>query len=121
VADKRKYADRRAYLIRAVARRRAEIRQRAIDYLGGCCQRCGYDRGMEALEFHHRDSARKEFGISSSGYTRGWAKVRAELRKCDLLCANCHRETHVNSSFRGKPRLKNWVNSGKPKPRQGAG
>jgi hypothetical protein len=115
MADKRRYADRREYLIQAVSRRRAEIRRRAIEYLGGKCQRCGYAECPEALDFHHRDAARKDFGISSRGYTRSWDRVRAELDKCDLLCANCHREIHASSSFRGKPRLKNRVNSGKPK------
>jgi len=73
---------------------------------------------MEALEFHHRDSSKKDFGISYRGYTRSWAKVLEEIEKCELLCANCHRETHASSSFRGKPRLKNRVNSGKPNPRK---
>ena len=41
-----------------------------------------------------------------------------EIQKCVLLCANCHRETHASSSVRGKPRLNNRVNSGKPNPRK---
>ena len=49
---------------------------------------------MEALEFHHLTSTKKDFGISSKGYTRSWEKIRAELDKCVLLCANCHREVH---------------------------
>jgi hypothetical protein len=50
---------------------------------------------MEALEFHHLDGSRKDFGISSKGYTRSWSKIRDELDKCILLCANCHREIHA--------------------------
>lgn len=95
MADKRRYADRRAYLIQAVQRRRRELRHKAIAYKGGKCQRCGYDRCIEALEFHHLDSSRKEFGISSKGYTRSWREIREELEKCILLCANCHREVHA--------------------------
>jgi len=44
---------------------------------------------------HHLDSSEKDFGISSRGYTRSWKRVQEELKKCVLLCANCHREVHV--------------------------
>jgi hypothetical protein len=94
VAEGRTYADRRNYLIDAVRKRRKAIRQKALLYKGGRCQRCGYDRCQEALEFHHLTSSQKEFGISSRGYTRSWSKIQAELDKCMLLCANCHREIH---------------------------
>ena len=94
VADGRTYADRRVYLIKAVQKRRKEVRRRALAYKGGRCQKCGYDRCIEALEFHHLDSSDKDFGISSQGHTRSWSKTREELDKCMLLCANCHREVH---------------------------
>lgn len=94
MADRRTYADRRNYLIDAVRKRRKTIRDKALAYKGGRCQRCSYDRCAEALEFHHLTSAQKDFGISSKGYTRSWEKIRAELDKCVLLCANCHREVH---------------------------
>ena len=67
----------------------------AIDLSGGKCLLCGYQRCPEALEFHHRDEGGKDFSISDKGYSRSWARVRAEIAKCVLLCANCHREVHV--------------------------
>jgi len=93
--DTRKYSDRRDYLIAAVKKRRKIIRQKAIAYKGGQCELCGYSRCAEALEFHHLDSKRKDFGISAKGYTRGWKRVKAELDKCILICSNCHRELHA--------------------------
>ena len=95
MAERRKYKDRREYLINAVRKRRKEIRRKAISYMGGRCQRCGYDRCMEALECHHLEDSKKDFGISSKGYTRSWDQVVEELKKCVLLCANCHREIHA--------------------------
>lgn len=71
----------------------------AIDYKGGRCEKCGYSSCIDALEFHHRDSLGKDFSISEKGYTRSWAKVREELDKCILLCANCHREIHAKSQL----------------------
>lgn len=93
--SKRTYADRREYLIKAVAKRRKKIRQMAIDYLGGKCLMCGYDKCSAALDFHHIDESTKSFGLSQDGMTRSWKRTKKELDKCVLLCANCHREYHA--------------------------
>ena len=71
----------------------------AISYKGGKCSICGYEKCPEAMEFHHPEPTKKDFGISSKGYTRGWEKVKKELDKCVMLCANCHREVHANAAF----------------------
>lgn len=92
---KRTYADRREYLIQAVAKRRKKIREMAIEYLGGKCCLCGYHRCSAALDFHHQDERTKKFGLSQDGLTRSWEKTRKELEKCILVCANCHREIHA--------------------------
>ena len=77
-----------------VDKRRKTLKAQAIEYKGGKCMRCGYDRCAGALTFHHRDPTEKEFGIASSGHSRSWDRVRIELDKCDLLCQNCHHEEH---------------------------
>jgi 5-methylcytosine-specific restriction endonuclease McrA len=94
----RKYSDRRKYLIIAVKKRRKVLRAKAIKFKGGCCEICGYSKCLDALEFHHLNSRNKDFGISAKGYTRSWKKVKNELKKCRLLCANCHREVHSSST-----------------------
>ena len=93
--ETRTYKERRQYLIAAVNKRRKRIRQMAVEYKGGSCVVCGYNRCSEALEFHHNDSSGKDFSISEKGYTRSWSRVKEELGKCSLLCANCHRELHA--------------------------
>jgi len=95
MADKRKYSDRREYLIQAVVKRRKKIREMAIKYKGEKCIFCGYDKCIRALEFHHIENNGKDFGISEKGYTRSWDRVKKELDKCILVCANCHRELHA--------------------------
>ena len=82
--EKRRYADRRQYLIAAVRKRRKKIREMAIEYKGGKCERCGYDRCLEALEFHHTNSSEKDFSVSSRGYTRSWTRVKEEEISCPL-------------------------------------
>jgi len=94
MSDKRKYADRREYLIKAVAKRRKRIREKAIKYKGGKCILCGYKKCIATLEFHHISEDDKNFGLSMNGITRSWEKTERELDKCVLLCANCHRELH---------------------------
>lgn len=56
---------------------------------------CGFSKCVQALDFHHREPKTKEFGLSIRGLTRSWDKIKLELDKCDLLCANCHRELHA--------------------------
>lgn len=68
---------------------------RAIKRFGSQCAKCGYDKCIAALEFHHRDPTSKRFDWYSMR-SSGWDKVVIELQKCDLLCANCHRELHYD-------------------------
>ncbi len=63
----------------------------AIKYKGGKCFICGYNKCTDAFDFHHIGIG-KEFGISKDGLTRSWTRVKREIEKCVLLCANCHRE-----------------------------
>lgn len=78
-----------------VQNRRKKLKEMAISYKGGTCQECGYHKCVYALEFHHLDPTQKDFGIGTKGYTRSWEKVKEELDKCAMLCANCHREVHA--------------------------
>jgi len=53
--DKRTYKDRSEYLIKAVYARRKKVRAMAVEYKGGKCENCGYNRCLDALEFHHEE------------------------------------------------------------------
>ena len=66
--------------------------EQAVDRLGGKCQVCGYDRCVEALEFHHVDPEEKAFNIGDR--VTSLEAILPELEKCVLVCANCHREIH---------------------------
>lgn len=93
--DKRTYADRADYLKKAVAKRRKRLRDLAIAHKGGACTICGYKRCSQALEFHHLDPSKKDFSVSVDGSTRSWERIKKEIEKCVLICANCHREVHA--------------------------
>lgn len=77
-----------------VANRRRELKKMAVEYKGGKCCKCGYNKTLSALEFHHIDPAEKDFSISKNGHTKSFEKIKLELDKCILVCANCHREIH---------------------------
>ena len=85
--------------IKGVTKRRKKIRLKAIEHLGGKCTRCGYNKYPEVMEFHHRDPSQKDFNISKKGHCRSWERVKKEIEKCDLFCANCHREVHVEQKL----------------------
>jgi hypothetical protein len=78
----------------AVDKRRRLLKIKAIEYKGGACCKCGYNKCIPALEFHHIDPAGKDFALSADGHTRSWQEIKDELDKCILVCANCHREIH---------------------------
>ena len=80
-------------VVNCIKRRKGNL----IKVLGGKCCLCGFDDFQEALEFHHVNPAEKEFTISA-GYNMSWQKIKHELDKCVLLCANCHRELHNNEN-----------------------
>ena len=65
----------------------------AVAYKGGKCERCGYDKCLASLDFHHRNPDEKEHNPSDM---MDWSKdrVKKELDKCSILCSNCHREEH---------------------------
>src|SRR5213078_103359 len=78
-----------------VARERRVRKARAVALMGNTCHTCERGGPSKLFEFHHRNAAEKLFGISEDGIMRDWAKVLAELAKCVMLCANCHREVHA--------------------------
>lgn len=66
-----------------------------IQLKGGGCETCGYNKNITALTFHHIDPTDKLFNLELRGIANNnWQKVLGELKKCQLLCHNCHHELH---------------------------
>ena len=76
-----------------VQKRRKNLKKLAVEYKGGKCEKCGYNKCNRALEFHHTSPNEKDFTISRYSVL-SWSKIKVELDKCILICANCHRELH---------------------------
>jgi transposase len=98
VRDSRGYFRCRECRQEAVVRRRRRVKEILVAEAGGCCQLCGYRDCAAALEFHHLDPGAKEFGLAQGGMARSIERLRAEARKCVLLCSNCHAEVENGRS-----------------------
>jgi hypothetical protein len=79
---------------------RQRVKAAIVAGMGGKCRLCGYSRCNKALSAHHLDPKTKEYGLC------GWAsmnseKILTEMKKCVLLCMNCHMEVHDGSASVG--------------------
>ena len=70
-----------------------------IKNMGGGCSKCGYNKNIGALEFHHIDASQKELKLDKRTLSNvSFERIYEESKKCILLCANCHRELHYPES-----------------------
>ena len=77
--------------------------------MGGKCAYCGYSRCNDALALHHLDPSQKELSISNiRANPKSWSSIVKELRKCILLCHNCHSEVHAG--FVSWPEITQYFN-----------
>lgn len=100
-ANNRKYRQNHKHVERAYRKnyrqKHARInKEYLIKLLGGKCSRCGLeDSCLAVYDFHHRDPNEKEIGIARFiARHRSLDKIKKEISKCDLVCANCHRRIH---------------------------
>jgi hypothetical protein len=75
--------------------RRADIKEWLYDYLSqNNCVDCNESDPMR-LEFDHRGDKTFELGKSLVGKSKDIEDIKAEVAKCDVRCANCHKvKTH---------------------------
>jgi hypothetical protein len=83
-----------AYSNKVKWRTRARALKFVMDFVevAGGCKTCG-EKDFRCIEFDHRDPLTKKFAISKmvgAGY--GIKRIAAEIEKCDILCANCHKK-----------------------------
>ena len=66
-----------------------------VEIKGGKCEKCGYNKNLSALEFHHINPSDKKFQLDSRHLSNTkWETILLEAKKCKLLCSNCHKEEH---------------------------
>ena len=70
-------------------------REKLNEYKKGGCIICG-EKELVCLDFHHLDSSEKDFDIGKQFHIKQFSKIEEEIKKCVVLCANCHRKVHAN-------------------------
>jgi hypothetical protein len=63
--------------------------------MGGKCEKCGYNKCLRAMTFHHKDPNTKLFTLDQQNLQqKNKDMIAIEASKCSLLCFNCHMELH---------------------------
>ena len=92
VNSKKHYEDNKPHKLELVNIRNRQRKIDAVKLLGGRCQDCGGEYYPCVYDFHHIDGI-KDMNPSKA-LTKSWDNAVEELKKCVLLCANCHRMRH---------------------------
>jgi hypothetical protein len=89
---------------------RTANREKLLEHLlNQRCLDCGL-RDLAVLEFDHRDPSRKRMEVSNLATgAYSWSAILAEIGKCDVVCANCHRKRTA--------RQFGWLKLAEPLPR----
>lgn len=91
-AVKRYRINKRDELLDKARARRNELRQLLAEHKSAPCMDCGGTFPSVCMDFDHRPGEIKKFAVSAMvGQQRTPAQLLAEIAKCDLVCANCHR------------------------------
>lgn len=73
------------------------IKEVIVDYFGGKCARCGDKFPNVCFDLHHIDPLCKELSVASMLNKSSIASIADEAKKCELICANCHRIHHFQN------------------------
>jgi hypothetical protein len=72
---------------------RQKTKERIVEAFGSSCAICGYNKYNGSLALHHLDPNKKDFGFGKiRANPKSWETIVQELRKCIMVCHNCHSE-----------------------------
>lgn len=59
------------------------------------CSKCGYEKNLSCLSFHHKDPSQKKFPLDQRSCSAfSFKRLVEEALKCQILCLNCHAAHH---------------------------
>ena len=92
LANKEKCKARAKHFTKITTLKNRELSERYRKLVG--CKRCGYNECIQALEYHHVGVKDRNVSLLV-GHGCSTKRVKNEIRKCIVLCTNCHRELHA--------------------------
>ncbi len=96
-----RYRRNRSSRLAQKAQARAERRKLVHDLKQRACMDCGEKYPPHVMDFDHLPGTEKIGDVASLMNSGPVAKLVAEIAKCDLVCANCHRmRTHDRRQHR---------------------
>lgn len=101
-AQRRYYLQNKPYYLQRNKAKRRDIAEYIRTFKDGKpCADCRESFPSYVLDFDHRDQTTKTIIVSRIARTQSWRRLHAELAKCDVVCANCHRvRTHAQEVAR---------------------
>lgn len=93
--DTKHYNRKKEYYLEKARKHKEKVRKWFVNFKRDKkCIECG-ESHPACFVFHHRDSSKKEISIGNA-IRMGWGieRLKKEIEKCDILCANCHRKEH---------------------------
>ncbi len=93
IIDRKYYLKNRIRILKRKTLRKSRIKMKMVEFCGGKCFLCGYDKCLAALEFHHQNND-TDFSVTELIKNSSEQNVLKEVQRCMLVCANCHREIH---------------------------
>ena len=71
------------------------------------CSQCG-EKDSVCLDFHHNNSDDKTCTIAQKIVNGGMSSLKQEIKKCSVLCSNCHRKKHITGKVKYNPNIPNF-------------
>lgn len=88
------YEKNKKYYFEKRKRNQEELQKWYIEYKDKLhCTSCGEDRHW-VLDFHHIDPTTKKGSVNVILHSKGKEAFLKEVKKCKILCSNCHRDFH---------------------------
>jgi len=98
------YKRERQRIVARMSAHRADIRQQIIEYLyAHPCVDCG-ETDIVVLEFDHIGEKLGDISTLANG-GRSWERIKAEIEKCEVRCANCHRKKTIERRMLARPQV----------------